>query len=72
MDLVFLLSIETGGVEVDAEKENFIENTGHVKHLPLVTILASNAHRSATKGTNDVKFTKVVDIIWMDELYRSK
>jgi hypothetical protein len=69
MDLV--LNIVTGGVEVQPVKK-FLKYTSEMERLLLMTILASNAHKSATKGTNEVKFTKVVDILWMDKIYNSK
>lgn len=70
MDLV--LNVETGGVEVEPERKKFLKYTLAMDLLLVKTILASNAHKSATKGTNEFKFTKVVDVIWADELFSFK
>lgn len=69
MDVV--LNVEIGGVEVQPEKK-FLKYTSEMEHLLLMTIFAANAHKSSTKGTNETKFSKIVDILWMDEMFNLK
>jgi hypothetical protein len=70
MDLV--LDVESGAVEVQPEKKKFLKYTSDKERLLLLTILATSAHKSGTKGTNETKFTKAVDILLMDNMYNSK
>lgn len=70
MDLI--LDVETGAVEEQPEKKKFLKYNSDMERLLLVTILATSAHKSGTKGTNEMKFTKVVDLLWMDNMYNSR
>ena len=55
-----------------AEKKSFLKYTPAMEVLPVKTILAMNAHKSSTTGTFEVKFTAVVESLWLSEIYSSK
>ena len=40
--------------------------------LLIITILAMRANKSSTTETFEVKFSAVVESLWLDELYSSK
>lgn len=54
------------------EKKSFLKYTPAMEVLLVKTILAMNAHKSSTTGTFEVKFTAVVESLWLSEIYSSK
>ena len=54
------------------EKKSFLKYTPAMEILLVKTILAMNAHKSSTTGTFEVKFTAVVESLWLSEIYSSK
>lgn len=54
------------------EKKSFLKYSLAMEILLIKTILSMNAHKSSTTGTFEVKFTAVVESLWLDELYSSK
>lgn len=60
------------GDKVVIEKRTILKYSMEMECLLVKTILSSNAHKSSTSGTNEVKFTKVVDTLWSDQIYQCK
>ena len=64
---------DTGNVEVVVlEKRVLLKFSDEMEILLVKSILAANAHKSSSVGTNQVKFTRIVDALWENPLFSSK
>ena len=66
------VDVDSAAVPEAPEKKTFLKYTTDMECLLISTVLSSNAHKNSTKGTNEVKFGKVVDLICTSEIFRSK
>lgn len=65
-----LLDVEND--EIVIEKKVLLKYCPRMEILLVKVILAANAHKSSSKGTNQVKFCRVVDTLWQNPLFSSK
>jgi hypothetical protein len=54
------------------EKRSFLKYTPAMEILLVKTVLVMNAHKSSTTGTFEVKFTAVVESLWLSEIFSCK
>ena len=72
MEIVIDDSTGVANAQPVPEKKSFLKYTPAMEVLLVKTILAMNAHKSSTTGTFEVKFTAVVESLWLSEIYSSK
>ena len=64
---------DTGNFDVVVlEKRVLLKFSADMEILLVKSILAANAHKSSSAGTNQVKFTRIVDALWENPLFSSK
>ena len=63
---------DTGNVDAVLEKRVLLRFCAEMEVLLVKSILAANAHKSSSAGTNQMKFTRIVDALWENPLFFSK
>lgn len=63
---------DTSGSDVVLEKRVLLKFDAAMEVLLVKSILAANAHKSSSAGTNQMKFIRIVDTLWENSLFSSK
>ena len=63
---------DTSGSDVILEKRVLLKFDAAMEVLLVKSILAANAHKSSSAGTNQMKFIRIVDTLWENSLFSSK
>ena len=66
------LKMPEQGNELPAARKVMLKYTPEMELELVRCILASSAHKNSSKGTNQVKYTAVVDTLWRNPLFSSK
>ena len=63
---------DASSADVVPEKRVLLKLSPEMEVFLVKSILAANAHKSSSAGTNQVKFTRIVDTLWCNPLFYSK